>query len=100
MKLTAKAVSKMLSRMINTSGIMMTRSVVNRGGVARLIDGDEKPEVLTATGPVPPTGQIQGVTAGQSTGLIETSTVDNSAASATRIWPDTGWLELKAASAL
>ena len=90
----------MLSRMINTSGIMMTRSVVNRGGVARLIGEDEKPEVLTATGSVPPSGQIQGVTADQSAGLIETSTVGNSTAGAARIWPDTGWLELKAASAL
>ena len=50
-KLTAKTVRKMLSRVVNTSGVMVARALVKNRDVARLIGDDEKPAATTATGP-------------------------------------------------
>jgi hypothetical protein len=46
--LTAKVVSEVLTRVVNNNGIVVARSLVTYGGVARLIGGDETPEVATA----------------------------------------------------
>ena len=98
--LTAKAVSDLLSNVVNNRGIMVARSLVTHMGVARLIGGDEKPGVMTATGPVEPPGQIRTSTPDQAAGLVEASTAGSSAASAVRVWPETGWSDSKAASSL
>lgn len=45
--LTAKVVSEVLSGVVNNNGIVVARSLVTYGGVARFIGGDETPEVAT-----------------------------------------------------
>jgi hypothetical protein len=83
-------VNDLLNKVVNHRGIRVARSLVTHRGVAKLIDGNEKPGVTTATGPARPTGQILGAT----------SNVSNSAASVDHIWPDADWRDQKVASAL
>src|SRR5712691_11540012 len=72
-ELTAKAAGDVLSSVVNNTGIIQARSMVNQGGVVRLIGGDDATALATASGAVRPAGQVAGA-------VINTGTIDVSAA--------------------
>src|SRR6266511_2241819 len=72
-ELTAKAAGDVLSSVVNNSGIIQARSMVNQGGVVRLIGGDDATAVATASGAVRPAGTVAGA-------VTNSGTIDVSAA--------------------
>ncbi len=72
-ELTAKVAGDVLSSVVNNSGIIEARSLVNHGGVVRLIGGDDAVVAANANGAVRPAGQVAGA-------VTNTGTIDVSAA--------------------
>jgi len=72
-ELTAKTAGDVLQSVVNNSGIIQARSLVNQGGVVRLIGGDDATAVATASGAVRPTGTVAGA-------VVNSGTIDVSAA--------------------
>src|SRR6266566_4610003 len=80
-ELTAKAAGDVLSSVVNNSGIIQARSIVNQGGVVRLIGGDDATAVATASGAARPAGAVAGdvtLTSTERTVLFGGSTIDAS----------------------
>ena len=71
--LTARAVADVLTRVVNNSGVIEARSLVDRGGVVSLIGGDDAMVAANANGAVRPAGQVAGA-------VTNTGTIDVSAA--------------------
>ena len=68
----------MLTGVVNNSGLIQARSLVNRGGVVRLIGGDDGVATATASGALRPTGEVRGVVS--NTGTIDVSAKEAGAA--------------------
>ncbi|HEX9545745.1 MAG TPA: filamentous hemagglutinin N-terminal domain-containing protein, partial [Acidimicrobiales bacterium] len=77
-ELTAKAAGDVLSSVVNNSGIIQARSMVNQGGVVRLIGGDDATAVATASGAVRPAGVVAGAVT--NSGTIDVSAAERGAA--------------------
>ena len=72
-ELTAKTAGDVLQSVVNNSGIIQARSLVNQGGVVRLIGGDDTTAVATASGAIRPAGAVAGA-------VVNSGTIDVSAA--------------------
>src|SRR6266508_3373939 len=77
-ELTAKAAGDVLSSVVNNSGIIQARSMVNQGGVVRLIGGDDATAVATVSGAVRPAGTVVGAVT--NSGTIDVSAAERGAA--------------------
>src|SRR3989304_5076445 len=77
-ELTAKTAGDVLQGVVNNSGISQARSLVNQGGVVRLIGGDDATAVATASGAVRPAGTVAGAVT--NSGTIDVSAAERGAA--------------------
>ena len=77
-ELTAKTAGDVLQSVVNNSGIIQARSLVNQGGVVRLIGGDDATAVATASGAVRPAGTVAGAVT--NSGTIDVSAAERGAA--------------------
>ncbi len=77
-ELTAKTAGDVLTGVVNNSGLIEARSLVNRGGVVRLIGGDDGVATATASGALRPAGEVRGVVS--NTGAIDVSAREAGAA--------------------
>ncbi|HEV8530022.1 MAG TPA: filamentous hemagglutinin N-terminal domain-containing protein, partial [Methylomirabilota bacterium] len=77
-ELTAKVAGDVLSSVVNNSGIIEARSLVNHGSVVRLIGGDDAVVAANANAAVRPAGQVAGAVT--NTGAIDVSAAVSGAA--------------------
>ncbi len=77
-ELTAKTAGDVLTGVVNNSGLIQARSLGSRGGVVRLIGGDDAVAPATASGALRPTGEVRGVVS--NTGTIDVSAREAGAA--------------------
>ena len=70
-ELTARTAGDVLTGVVNNSGLIEARSLVNRGGVVRLIGGDDGVATATASGALRPAGEVRGIVS--NTGAIDIS---------------------------
>ncbi|MBI1848175.1 MAG: filamentous hemagglutinin N-terminal domain-containing protein, partial [Candidatus Rokubacteria bacterium] len=73
--LTAKAARDVLAGVVNNSGVIEARSLVDRGGTIVLSGGDTAVAAATSAGALRPAGEVAGV-------VVNTGTLDVSAAEA------------------
>ncbi|MGH2621721.1 MAG: filamentous hemagglutinin N-terminal domain-containing protein, partial [Anaerolineales bacterium] len=75
----AKASNDIFASVVNQSGIVRARSLINHGGTVKLIGGDETLAVMTEAGAMRPAGEVGGVVS--NTGTIDVSAAEAGAAS-------------------
>ncbi len=74
----AKASNDIFASVVNQSGVIRARSLINHGGTVKLLGGDEALTVATEAGAMRPAGEVSGVVS--NTGTIDVSAAEAGAA--------------------